>query len=192
MPVRWDDLFADLGAQWDAEERRELDGEVADRTRRERALVGLPERLAAARGEPVALTVRVVGPLDGRVLEVGDGWLLLASETRGQALVPFAAVTGVTGLPRWVDGRGPGRRFGLGHALRGLSRDRSTVLLTDLDGVVLSGTIDAVGRDVLELSEHAPDLPRRAENITGRRLVPFSAVVLVRPSRVAGAQPRQS
>lgn len=185
--MRWDDLFSDLGAQWDAETRRELDGEVADRTRRERALVGLHERLAAALGDPVALTVRVVGSLAGRVLEVGDGWLLLSTEAGGRALVPFAAVTGVAGLPMRVDGASRGRRFGLGYALRGLSRDRATVLVTDLDGVVLSGTIDAVGRDVLELSEHAPDLPRRAENVTGRRLVPFSAVVLVRPGRVAGA-----
>jgi hypothetical protein len=192
MPMRWDDLFADMGAQWDAAERRELDGEVADRTRRERALVGLRERLAAARDEPVALTVRVVGPLAGRVREVGDGWLLLATQVQGLALVPLAAVTGVSGLPLRVDSTAPGRRFGLGYALRGLSRDRSTVLVTDLDGVVLSGTIDAVGRDVLELSEHAPDLPRRAENVTGRRLVPFSAVVLVRPGRSAGAQERQS
>ena len=190
--MRWDDLFADLGAQWDAEARRELDGEVADRTRRERALVGLSDRLAAARGEPVALTLRVVGALAGRVLEVGDGWLVLATDAGSRALVPLPAVTGVTGLPPRVDGRGESRRFGLGYALRGLSRDRSTVLLTDLDGVVLSGTIDAVGRDVLELSEHPPDLPRRAENVTGRRLVPFSAVVLVRPGPSAGARTGQS
>jgi hypothetical protein len=180
--MRWDDLFSDLAAQWEAEARRELDGEVADRTRRERALVGLHERLAAGLGERVTLTVRMVGALPGRVQEVGDGWLLVAPETGGLALVPFTAVTGVTGLPLRADGTGRGRRFGLGYALRGLSRDRATVLLTDLDGVVLSGTIDAVGRDVVELSEHAPDLPRRAENVTGRRLVPFSAMVLVRPA----------
>jgi hypothetical protein len=193
--MRWDDLFADLGAQWDAQARRELDGEVADRTRRERALVGLPERLSAARDAPVALTVQVAGTLAGRVVEVGDGWLLLASQA-GEALVPFTAVTGVTGLPPRVDsgGRGshPSRGFGLGYALRGLSRDRATVLLTDLDGVVLSGTIDVVGRDVLELSEHAADLPRRAENVTGRRLVPFSAMVLLRPGQRTGARAGQS
>ena len=186
--MRWDDLFADLGAQWDAEARRELDGEVADRTRRERALVGLPERLSAALGERVTVTVHVVGSLAGRVVDVGAGWVLLAADSGGLALVPFGAVTGVTGLPARVEVAGRGRRFGFGYALRGLSRDRSTVLLTDLDGLVLSGTIDAVGRDALELSEHAPDLPRRAENVTGRRLVPFSAVVLVRPARPAGTQ----
>ena len=194
--MRWDDLFADLGAQWDAEARRELDGEVADRTRRERALVGLHERLSAAGDAPVALTVRAAGTLAGRVAQVGDGWLLLTTPARGEALVPFAAVTGVAGLPLRAGGRvgvpSESRRFGLGYALRGLSRDRSTVLLTDLDGVVLSGTIDAVGRDVLELSEHAADLPRRAANVTGRRLVPFSAMVLLRPGQPAGARAGQS
>jgi hypothetical protein len=56
------------------------------------------------------------------------------------------------------------------------------VLLTDVTGSVVTGTIDAVGLDVLELSEHPADLPRRAENVTGRRLVPFAAVVLLRPA----------
>jgi hypothetical protein len=190
--VRWDDLFADLGAQWEAEARRELDGEVADRTRRERALVGLRERLAAAVDQPVTLAVRVAGSLSGRLVEVGDGWLLMATEAGGQALVPFGAVTGVTGLPSRASGPGPGRGFGLGYALRGVSRNRATVLLTTADGVLLSGTIDAVGRDVLELAEHPPDLPRRAEHVTGLRLVPFAAQVLLRPGREAGTPTGQS
>lgn len=190
--MRWDDLFSDLAAQWDAQARRELDGEVADRTRRERALVGLPERLAAAVGAPVTLSLQAAGALAGRVVEVGAGWLLVADHTGGTALVPFGAVTGVGGLPARADGTGRGRRFDLGYALRGVSRDRAPVLLTVLDGAVLSGTIDAVGRDVLELSEHPADLPRRAANVTGRRLVPFSALALLRPGRVAGAQGAQS
>jgi hypothetical protein len=188
--MRWDDLFADLGAQWDAESRRELDAEVADRTRRERASVGLYERLAAAGDDTVTIALRSGSAVRGRVDDVGDGWRLLATTVTGHlggpangaALVPFAAVTSVTGLALRVGGTELGRRFGLGYALRGLSRDRSVVALTDLSGVVVVGTIDAVGRDVLELSEHPADLPRRAENVTGRRLVPFSAVVLLRPA----------
>lgn len=189
--MRWDDLFSDLAAQWEAQARRELDGEVADRTRRERALVGLRERLAAAVGGQVALTL-THEVVTGRLLDVGDGWLLVEGGAGGQAVVPFAGITGVAGLPDRVDEAGRSRRFGLGHALRGVSRDRAAVLVTVLDGTVLSGTIDAVGRDVLELSEHPADLPRRAANVTGRRLVPFSAVVLLRPGRVAGAQGAQS
>ncbi len=188
--MRWNDLFADLGAQWDAESRRELDAEVADRTRRERASVGLYERLAAAGDDVVTIWLRSGAAVQGRVADVGDGWLLLATVVSGHlvgppvgpALVPFAAVTSVTGLSARAGGTALGRKFGLGYALRGLSRDRAVVLLTDLTGAVVAGTIDAVGLDVLELSEHAADLPRRAENVTGRRLVPFSAVVLLRPA----------
>ncbi|SDP25274.1 hypothetical protein SAMN04489867_1865 [Pedococcus dokdonensis] len=190
--MRWDDLFADLAAQWEAQARRELDGEVADRTRRERALVRLSDRLVAAVGCRLGLVLVAAGAIAGRVLEVGDGWVLVADEAGGPALVPLAAITGVTGLPSGVDGAGASRRFDLGHALRGVSRDRSAVLVTVLDGTVLSGTIDAVGRDALELSEHPADLPRRAGNVTGRRLVPFAAVVLLRPGRGAGAQGAQS
>ena len=37
--MRWEGLFADLEGRLAAEERRDLDDEVAERTRRERALV---------------------------------------------------------------------------------------------------------------------------------------------------------
>lgn len=188
--MRWDDLFGDLAAQWDAESRRELDAEVADRTRRERASVGLYERLAAAGDDVLSVSLSSGATVSGRVVDVGDGWLLLAANSTGAgvgpllgpALVPFSAVTAVAGLSARAGGTELGRRFGLGYALRGLSRDRAAVLLTDLTGTVVAGTIDAVGHDVLELSEHPADLPRRAENVTGRRLVPFPAVVLVRPA----------
>ena len=47
--MRWDDLFDDLACPVGGEsQRRELDTEVADRTRRERGSLGLYERLAAA------------------------------------------------------------------------------------------------------------------------------------------------
>ena len=43
-----------------------------------------------------------------------------------------------------------------------------------------SGTIDAVGADALDLSEHPADLARREENVVARRVVPFTAIVAVR------------
>ncbi len=56
--MRWDQLFADLEAQWEAEARRDLDSEVADRTRRERATIGVYERLAVSVGAEVRLLLR--------------------------------------------------------------------------------------------------------------------------------------
>lgn len=182
MLVRWDDLFGDLSAQWEAQARRELDSEVADRTRRERATIGLHERLAGAGSATLGIGLRSGARLSGSVVDVGDGWVLLGSSGALPALVPFTAVTAVTGLSERAAGPASGRAFGLGYALRGLSRDRAVVALTDLTSTVVTGTIDGVGADLLELSEHAADLPRRRENLTGRRLVPFSAIVVLRPA----------
>jgi len=55
------------------------------------------------------------------------------------------------------------------------------VSLADIGGSVTTGTIDAVGADALDLSEHPADMVRRAENIVARRVVPFAAIVVVRP-----------
>lgn len=178
--MRWDRLFDDLQAQLDAEGQRELDLEVSDRTRRERAQVGLHERLIAHAGLRVELRLAAGALVSGVVADAGSDWLLLDDPA---CLVPFGAIVAIKGLgSRAAAGPGvaTGKRFGLGYALRGLSRDRSVVSLTDLGGSVTTGTIDAVGADALDLSEHPADLARRAENVQARRVVPFSAIVLVR------------
>ena len=166
--MRWDQLFADLEAQLEAEEARDLMLEVADRTRRERALVGLPERLLAHRCAQVTVSLQGGLVVGGDVQDVGLDWLLVQERIGRTALVPLAAVLAVSGLTAavssGVDAR-MARRFGFGYALRGVSRDRAVVALVDVSAVV-TGTIDAVGADALELSEHPSDLPRRPENVT--------------------------
>ena len=96
-------------------------------------------------------------------------------ETGRQAVVPLASVTGVVGLPARASAARTARRFALGYALRGLSRDRAPVAVTDTSGQVLTGTIDVVGADSLDLAEHALGESRRPENVTGRQTVPFRA-----------------
>ena len=181
--MRWDRLFDDLQAQLDADGQRELDLEVSDRTRRERAQVGLHERLSAHAGLGVELRLAAGVQVSGTVADAGSDWLLVHDRGDRASLVPFGAIVAIKGL----GGRaavGPGvataKRFGLGYALRGLSRDRSVVSLTDLSGSVTTGTIDAVGADALDLSEHPADVARRAENVVARRVVPFTAIVVVR------------
>jgi len=181
--MRWDRLFDDLQAQMDADGQRELDLEVSDRTRRERAQVGLRERLVAHRGMVVELRLAAGVLVTGRVADAGSDWLLIDGDGDRGSLVPFGSIVAINGLGvRAAAGRSvtTAKRFGLGYALRGLSRDRSVVSLTDIGGSVTTGTIDAVGADALDLSEHPADVARRAENIVARRVIPFSAIVVVR------------
>lgn len=180
--VRWEGLFADLKGQLAAEERRELDSEVAERTRRERALVDLTSRLAAAVGSRVGLVLAGGDAVEGGLRDHGDGWLLLAGPAR-ELLVPVAAVAVVTGLGEHADEARSARRFGLGYALRALARDRATVALHLSGGPPLVGTIDVVGADHLLLAEHPEGEPRRRENVRRVVTVPTAALRLVESRR---------
>lgn len=177
--MRWDRLFDDLEAQLGAEERRDRDSEVADRTRRERATVELGARFAAAVGSALQLRLVTGAGLTGELADLGEDWLLVRLETGRDAVVPVAAVTGVAGLPLRASSERTARRFALGYALRGLSRDRAPVALTDTSGQVLTGTIDVVGADYLDVAVHGLEETRRPENVRGRQTVPFGAVVVV-------------
>ena len=179
--MRWERLFADLEAPLEAEAVLELDAEVADRTRRERASLTLVDRLVGARGgASVHFRVAGVGMVSAGVLDVGADWVLLSHDSGREAIVPLAAIRAVTGLRgRAIVPGAVARGFGLGLALRVLSRDRAVVDVVDLDGQRLVGTIDAIGADTLDLAEHAPDLPRRAENVVAVRTVPLAALALV-------------
>lgn len=180
--MRWDELFGDLEAQLAERHRAELDAEVADRVRRERALVTLSARLAAA---DTRVRLHLTGGLvvEGFVRELGLDWVVVPDEVSRDWLVPLAAVVQVAGLG-WsaAGGRGPGRRFRFGFALRALARDRAPVHLHDVGGGCCAGTIDAVGADHLDLSEHPVDVPRRPANVRATRVVPFWAVTAVATS----------
>ncbi len=76
----------------------------------------------------------------------------------------------------------------LRHALRGLARDRSPIALVVSGGVgepaalytEVTGTIDRIGADFLEMALHAPWEPRRTASVRSIVLVPLEAIVLVR------------
>lgn len=177
-PVRWDRLFEDLEARAAAQSRLELDAEVAERTRLERARVTLGERVAGAGGVLLTLRLRGGTVVRGQVEDSGDGWVLLVEEGGRQLLVPVASVLGISGLGRPRDDT-RARRFGLGSAVRGVSRDRRAVVVRDVDGGSVHGTIDSVGADAFDLAEHPSDSPRRPENVRGTRVIPFGAVAMI-------------
>lgn len=180
--MRWERLFDDLDAQLASEALRERSAEVADRTRYERAQVDVQARLLGSVGGPPVTLRLAARSLVGTVREVGPDWVLLHTADVS-CLIPTAAVCTISGLaPGVVLPSAVARRFGLGSALRGISRDRSVVDLA-AGGMRLTGTIDVVGADHVELAEHPPDLPRRARNVRAVHVVPFWAIESVQPRR---------
>jgi hypothetical protein len=182
--VRWEGLFADLEGQLVAEERRELDSEVAERTRRERALVDLPARLAASSGRSLVVDLAGGRRLEGTLQDHGDGWFLLGasddtSRSSREVLVPLAHVVAICGLAAGAEPGRSARRFGLGYALRALARDRSTVALLLVGGGEVVGTVDVVGADHVTVAEHPEGETRRAANVRRLVTVPTSALLAV-------------
>jgi hypothetical protein len=178
--VRWELLFADLEAFAEATERAEFQVDVADRGRAERAALTLADRL---RGHLEAeLAFRLLGGdvVRGRLLDVGSDWVLL--DDGCQVVLPTAAVIGVEGLSRLAAAPPDelGRRVGVGVVLRRLSRDRAPVRVGLLDGTALTGTIDRVGADHLDLARHAADELRRVGSVRGVVVVRLGALAQVR------------
>jgi hypothetical protein len=182
--MRWQQLFADLQGQFDAQETAAERAQWASRARAEIGAVALVDRLRGAQGSVVSLSCRGVGPVAGRLDDVGVDWVLLEDEQLRTSLVALAAVRTVGGLSRRTavaEETGHVRRqLDLRRALRALARDRATVQVVLDDGIVLTGTLDRVGADYLELAEHPADQPRRAEAVRGVRAVVIGSIAVVR------------
>jgi hypothetical protein len=185
--MRWDELFADLEGQLEhglgAEEREA-------QLEEERLRVGratLRDRVAAIGAEP--LRARLV---DGSHVElvprtVGRDWVsgdLVG--TAAQVVLPLPAVAALLPTPAQVerslepvtlgtvtDG------IGLAFVLRDLARRRRALQLTTPGGI-LSGTIDRVGKDHLDLAVHPVDGWRRASAIARIEVLALTQLLLVR------------
>jgi hypothetical protein len=175
--VRWEWLFADLEAQIEADDRASFEAEVGDLVRAERGAIPLRDRLRAHVGCDLALHVRGGGVVDGALLDVGADWVLV----RGAAadlLLPVSSVVAVSGLSRSAisDDARPARALKLSVVLRGLAADRAPVSVELSGGLTVTGTIDRVGADHLDLAVHALDEPRRQGNVAGVRTLRTSAI----------------
>ena len=182
--MRWQQLFDDLGSQFDAQEAAAERAESASRARAEMGAVRLAERLAGALGFPVGLGVQGAGQVAGVLSGIGPDWVLLEDGQGREQVVALAAVRTVAGLGRRTAAPEPAgavrARPDLRRALRGLARDRSPVQLVLDDGGTLTGTLDRVGSDFVELAVHPSDEPRRRESVQDVRAVVIGAVAVVR------------
>jgi hypothetical protein len=188
--VRWEQLFAELEARFDELADAQMMAELADRQRLAAGSVGMVQRFAGAVGATLRIRTQDGPVVGGQLREVGPDWLLLGQQGPGELLVALRAVTGVEGLAATT---GPplsalAMRMDLRLALRGLARDRSPVLVTvagaggspEGRSSDLSGTIDRVGADFVELAQHAVWEPRRAMSVRSVALVPLAAIITVR------------
>ena len=131
----------------------------------------------------MAVTVIGAGVLRGRLLDAGTDWLLLEESGAREVLVPLRGVLGISGVGARAAApdHGPvAKRLDLRWALRGLARSRTGVALGLLDGTLVTGTLDRVGADHLDLAEHGQDEARRAGAVRQVRLVPLAALAVVR------------
>ena len=188
--ARWAELAGDLEGQARAIEAAEHRAAAAELARAELASVSLEDRFGAGVGVEVAVVTLGAGPVVGVVLDVGRGWVLVG-DGRRQTLVLLVAVLSVTGLGRHAldSGAAPraSRAAGPGRVLGRHLRDRVAVRLVLVTGEAITGTLDAVGADHVELAVHPADEPRRRGAVLVRRVVPFRALsVVVR--EVAAAQ----
>lgn len=179
--MRWERLFGDLEAQYDAATDAEFSGEVADRSRREIALVPLADRLRSTEG---TAQVGIAGtePVEGAIVACGPDWVLLASDAGAETLVPLAAITWVRGLAAHAEPEGSvvAARLDLRFALRGLARDRAEVTVVTRTGERFTGTVDRVGADFVDLAEHPLGEPRRTGAVQSTRVIPLTGLSALR------------
>ncbi len=176
--MHWEELFAALEDDAREMERGVRDADIADRTRSAHAQVSWLMRCA---GASVGLRVHGVGPVRGVVLRVTPEWLLLRDrEATDDRLVAVAAVTSVSGLSVEVAAEsGIDQRLGWTHAWRVLSRDRSEVATTCVDGSITRGVPEVVGRDYVQIRAYDGGRPTGAAPIA----VPYAAIATVTSPR---------
>ncbi len=188
--MRWERLFDDLDARFDELADAEMRAELADRERVAAGGISTVERLGGAVGRPLRVRTTVGLAVTGTLVNLGPDWLLVGEGTGREALLALRAVTTVEGLGVATGPavEGVALRLNLRYALRGIARDRSPVAVVVGGGVgeptslhtEITGTMDRIGADFVEVALHAPWEARRAASVRSVVLVPLSAVVLVR------------
>lgn len=178
--MRWDDLFEDMEAQLAAQRYRDIEIEAADLTRAEYSVALLEDRCAAHIG--ARLRMRLTGALyiDGPVLSVGSGWVVV-DDAGTQTLALLGAVDWIEGLTLRRQSPEKRRNLGVGHALRALAMARAVVRVHLRSGptAVIEGTVDRAGGDHFDVALHPHDEFRRQRSVQSVRAIPYSAISCV-------------
>lgn len=194
--MRWQNLFDDLESQLESELAEDEPDLRAEEERLRLGRLTLRDRVRAMHADDPAtslgVTLRGGERVALRIGALGRDWL--AGETDAGVLrsviVPLAAVASLDPIGAQLEASlrvdpapepptALSARLGIAFVLRDLCRRRAAVEL-HVGGERSHGTIDRVGRDHLDLAEHAPGEPRRAGAVARIRIVVFAALDLVR------------
>ncbi len=181
---RWEELFDDIAAQAADTEAGLLADEVAERGRWESGRLGLVQRLGTLGGHCLDLMLRDGSRRTGNLADLGVDWLLLTDQA-GALLVPAAALAAVRLAAVRPDPWAaapvpPSAGQDLRVQLRRLARDRTAVHASTAGGHAVTGTVDRVAADHLEITEHPADEPRRAAGVRGVVLVAYASLLFLR------------
>lgn len=187
--MRWDELFADLEGQLEAGLGAEERDREAEEERLRLGRLSLRDRIAAVGGseDPYLRVELVTGEtLSFRPRTVGRDWVAGDLPADSQGVLPLAAIaallptaTQLAASLRPVRQGALTDRLGLSFVLRDLARRRRGVEVVTRRGV-LTGTLDRIGRDSVDLATHAADDWRRSGSVAGIRVLALAEVVLVR------------
>ncbi|HEV7194196.1 MAG TPA: hypothetical protein VGN35_13435 [Jatrophihabitantaceae bacterium] len=182
--MRWEQLFADLEARAEELDRSERAVEIAERSRIEAGRLTIAGRLAAATGSQLRIRVAGGATASGRLQRSGPGWFLLDAGGGHEWVLATGAVLSIVGCGRWsgsVEDRGVRTdRLGIRHVLRAIATDRSAATIHLVDGSAISGTIDRVGQDFLDVALHGDGEARRRDLVHGAALVHHDAIAMIR------------
>ncbi|MGV8884385.1 MAG: hypothetical protein ACOH1T_02190 [Microbacteriaceae bacterium] len=199
--MRWDNLFDDLEGQLEHELSAEEVDLHAEEERLRLGRLSMRDRIHSlhdhhGRDENYAIKVILLSGdvVNLRAATFGRDWfsadLLDGSGKPTPCIVPLLGVAGLILsrdqvalsldlAPGEPSTRSLAARLSLPFVLRDLCRRRSAVELRTTLGA-LSGTIDRVGRDHLDLAVHERHEPRRESTVVHHRVVPLTQLELVK------------
>ena len=166
-PMRWDELFTELEAEYHAALREETESEITEMVHAEAATIRFADRIRGRVGERLTVRLRNGETRQGRVNEANNVWSMLHEEHR-RYLIPHSGVAyawPLGGAAARIDGIAG--RLTLGYALRALAGAGIEVRLVTEGGELL-GRIGKVGADFCDL--HTP---------TALITVPWAAILTV-------------
>ncbi len=182
-PDRLYRLFSELEGEFDEGLRLEDEQAAVEAIRAQVGETALWEWLARRVGWSVV--VRAAGRvLHGTLAASYQDFCVLQGDGEASHLVRLGPATSISvpaGQHRDLQPapRTTAVQYRLALALRELARRREPVGVVLLDGDEVGGTIEAVGRDFVEVAEHDPGEARREAVVRARRLVSLEALALV-------------